>query len=361
MASIWATCRNPGGTLNLLPVIRCLRQSNHKFFVFAEGTAQAILQKEGEYFFDLDIKQLETFVRDTQLDLLLTTMCGKANHSRYLTATLRTRGVPIIALQDTHIGDRLWKERLTPEERPDYICVNDQVGANIIRLAWPDFPPKNIFQTGFPALDKYACLPMYREEADDLGVTESWQTVFYGGQLRNSATILAEIVTALNQLSRPVYFIPRAHARMAIEAPEEVAPWQQALQAFSNGQLIQEIPNDISETVLLAISSLVLAKTSAVLNIAAAMHKPSIAVLYPDVGMKDFYGDCDNHLAEHPLVSLGCVAKAVSQEKLQELINAALFLPLEKLGLYQNQEQHFRLDGRNAQRTAQAISRLLPV
>ena len=104
---------------------------------------------------------------------------------------------------------------------------------------------------------------------------------------------------------------------------------------------------------LIAASSVVLASYSTVLVEAAALRKSAIAVLYPDTA--EMYRELAG-MWEFPLVSLGCCAKATNREELCYLLQSAFG---GDLGLRENQEKIFRLDGQNARRVANFIDRRL--
>ncbi len=351
MAHVWAVCKDPGGTNGVLPVVRVLRERGHMVSLIANGKAVELLNhKEGVMPYKTAEEVLKDFVGYP--DALITSMCSQGGVGRDLIPWLRGR-VPTVALQDFW-GGTLWDE--FAKVRPDYITTNDQVGKEIIQTAWPDFNPDHIKITGFPALDKYKSVDVgavTEQVRAALGLNENKPIILVGGQSEFSGQMLKEVIACLNTIGQNVYLIPRAHPRMKDNWPEEVAPWQEAMEQFRAGTLIRDSSACDTPSVI-ACSSLVISMYSTIQIEAAVLRKPTISVWYPEMEQL-WYQSTNEKMGEFPLVRLGCAAKAENREALCELLRQALS---GDLGLLANQEQNFQLDGKNAERVADFVESL---
>src|SRR3989344_6060068 len=152
--TIWAVCKDPGGIANILPVVDALTAAGHTVRLFADGKAVDLLPRLGRDFFAR--KSVEDFLHhffNERPDIFLASMCSGGGIGRDLVPHLRSV-CPIIALQVTY-GAYLLTDWSEFRFRPDFICINDEVGVRIVRQAWPYMPADKIKITGYPALDKY--------------------------------------------------------------------------------------------------------------------------------------------------------------------------------------------------------------
>ena len=337
----------------MLPVVDALIAAGHTVMLFADGKAVDLLPRLGRGFFACtSVDDVLSRYPNERPDLFLTSMCSGGGVGRDLVPHLR--GVcPIVALQDTY-GVRLLTDWSEFRFRPDLICVNDEVGARIVREAWPDMPADRIKITGYPALDRYngynvADIAIKTRQALRLELGKP--IIVYFGQVDRTGEVLQDVVAVLNELQRNLYFIPRQHDRMTIDAPDQVSHWQAALADFKGGILIKDT-SAVETASLLASSDVVLAMYSTVLAEAAVLRKQNIAVLYPDVGMHQFLTETGNVMPEFPLVTLGCTVKASSRQELTDTLITALGRGLE---LEANQSRYFLTDGKNSQRVVELL------
>ena len=351
MRAIWSVCNDPGGTNGVLPVAKKLYEMGHKSIIIPNGKALELLPNMGIEFLTLD-KALEVA---PEPDAVVTSMCSEGGIGLNLVPLMRLAGIPTVALQD-YWGARLWTSWADPTFRPTYICVNDEIGAEIVLRAWPNFDRNNIVITGFPAMDKYASLDIKSTTTrvkSTLNLTLDKPIVFYASQIERENEIISEVVAALNEIKADIYFVPRSHPRMKNNAPAEVPKWEQALANFTGGTLIDSSACDTSSVI--AAADIVISTYSTVNIEAACLRKANISVLYPEVGMQLFKAELP-YLDDFPLVQLGCSAKATDRQELVRLIKMAL---VNKLGLREAQEKNFPLDGKNAQRAAELVSSLI--
>ena len=142
-----AVCKNPGGTNGLLPVFQELRK-DYKVKLLANGNAVTQLFNAREAFEFYPTVE-EVLANYPNPDFLITSMCDSddGGMGRELIPPLRGH-CPTFGLQD-YWEATLSVEWADPKYRPDYIFVNDRVGAEIVLKAWPYFTNSRILQTGF--------------------------------------------------------------------------------------------------------------------------------------------------------------------------------------------------------------------
>ncbi len=347
-------CKDTGGTAGIVPVVKAIRSHGAQVELFANGKAVEILAGSGEVF--VQAQSVETLLAMDYPKTLVTSMCSQGGVGRDLILYLR-KSTQVVALQDYWAG-YLYDAWRAPDYRPDYIIVNDGIGARLVEEAWPGFPSENIRATGFPALDKYAGYDVAAEASKvrlQLGIPPQGRIVLYGGQWQGSGSVLAEIVRALNELGdNSVYLIPRAHPAMGNNAPDELPIWQEAIKCFSGGILVDG--SGFSTQQLLAASDVILSMYSTILVESATIRKQTISVLYPDAGLSLFRASTGNSMDVPPVVSLGCSTMAAGYEELCSQLKLAL---KGDLGLTAAQVANFRLDGQNAERSARFILSLL--
>lgn len=352
--AIWAVTKDPGGTAGVMPVVRSLRVSGNEIVLFANGKAVELLKKADERFVVCESTD-EILKEFGKPEVLLTSMCSEGGIGRDLVEVLAGEA-SIVALQD-YWGARLWTAWADSKYRPDFICVNDEVGRNIVLDAWPEFPHDCVKITGYPALDRYYG---YDAAAVSIQVREKLglkhlPVVLFGGQLKGTGEMLGELVAALNELGMPVCLIPRFHPRMKDNAPEEVSGCESALASFNREQIIADTSAFDTQS-LIAASDVIVSGSSTILVEAATIRKQNISVLYPDCGMAEFVRETGGGIAESPIVSLGCSSKATNRNDLKILLQASFE---NKLDQREAQEKAFQLDGKNAERIANFVASLL--
>lgn len=351
---VFLFCKDPGGTAGIVPVFHALqREPGMTVHLFANGAAVQLLSKAGEQFTAVE-RNAQALSRYGIPDILITSMCSDGGVGRDLFPVVG--GIArTVCLQD-YWGGQLSLAFAKRVFWPDVICVNDRIGEAGVRKAWPTFDPKNIVQTGYPALDRYAGY-----DVDEVGMTGRallgahghWPIVLFAGQLRHSAHALAELVACLNDIGEPVFLVAREHRLMRENAPEEMPTWEMALGGFKSGTVIDPTRADVQQSI--AATTVVVSMYSTMLIEAAALRKQNISLLYPDYGMAEFLESTGGVYDEAPLASLGCSAKAANRTGLRQLLEAAL--TGHGLGLTAAQEKYFQLDGNNARRVVDAILR----
>lgn len=349
-------CKDPGGVNAVLPVYDALVRGGGSAVLIASGKAVELLQN-GSCSFRWYPSAEAALVDIPNPAALVASMCSSGSSSeigRALVPLLRGR-CPTIAVQDFWgAGLRTtWKDAAL---HPDSIVVNDHVDAAIVQRAWPDYKLDRIAVLGYPALDRYACMDVgaisSRVRAE-LGIASEEPVITFAGQLHHSGAMLADVARAIAGVGQPVCLIPRAHPRMRNDAPHEVSRWEAAIAQFQSGRCITDTTR-WSTSEIVAASTVVISMYSTVLIEAASVRRPTIAVLYPDVGMAELLESTGGIMPEFPLVELGCCAKAVDPESLRIAVGDAVSGRLAKR-LRPAQERVFQLDGKNAERVAEFV------
>lgn len=353
--NIWACCKDTGGMSGLLPVVEKLLTNGYDVLLIASGKSIDLLGQADQVF--ITPRTTEEILNSYPLpDLFITSMDspGDDNIGRDLVPLLKGK-CPIIALQDFW-GARLNTNWAEEKFRPDYICVNDEVGAKIVLKTWSGFPQDHVIISGYPALDKLSDFSLSGQAGiarQKLRLTADLPIVLYGGGVKKSGQALLELVEALNEIGQGIYLIPRLHPRMQGQAPEELPIWNNALSSFKTGHIISDSAacNILS---LIALATVITSMYSSVLVEAATLRKQNISILFPEM-MECFFEETGNIMAEVPLIELGCSAKATNQTELKRLLEKCL---TDDLGLTDNQIKHFQIDGKNAQRIMEFIQNL---
>lgn len=356
MATVWAVCKDPGGTTNLLPVLPILRGMGYdvKLFLHEGGKGESVLKSAGENFNVLaDPIKARFLTINKPPDLLITSMCSGGGIGRMLVSALRSDGVPTVALQDFW-GARIKTDWADPEYHPDLISVNDEVGKDLVLENWGI--ETKVAVTGYPSLD--ALSRINREEGakigrEKLGITDNLPIVFYPGQIWHAGRMLYEVTTTLNYLRVPCHLVASKHGRMS-EASEEDRFWDLAQEEFQGTFHPFTDFRYVREVVLS--SKVVVGMYSSLQIEAAALGIPVVSVLYPEYGADQFRKETGGVMVEFPLVTLGCSTIAGTRRLLVYNLDKAL---TGDLGLRTNQERVFHLDGRNAERVALAALSLL--
>ncbi len=334
----------------MLPHLR--KKSDVRLFLHEGGKGEGVLKNAGEQY---EIAQNASRTVETEKlpDLLVTSMCSEGGLGRDLIPICRELGIPTAAIQDMW-GMRMAVEYADAIYHPDLLCVNDVVGARIVNEVWETSLMVAI--TGYPRLDALAHFD--RTEAAEQGrqflkITDDLPIVFYPGQIYHAGQTLRQIATALRITGAECHLVVSKHARMSEDlAPGENERWEIAQSLFHTITL-----TDFSRVnEVISASAVVVGQYSTIQIDAAAMGKQVISVLYPEYGGAEFVREIGGIVDEFPLVSLGCTAVATNQRELVGHLNQALS---DRLNLRSAQEEAFKLDGLNAQRTAEAILSLV--
>jgi hypothetical protein len=374
---ILAVVRDNGGTNNLMPAIMELKRRGHQVRIGANGAAAEFIPARGIEFTPLTTAE-ETLEKFSAPDLLITSMCSGGGVGRDLVPLLRNI-CPTVAVQD-YWGAYLITDWVDPQYRPDRIIVNDQLGADIVKKAWPEFELNRVCQTGFPMFDKYSDITPDDESNASNEIRTKLNTVTGSGSIiiffpcgtwNGASELLCEVLKAVAtctaKTSCRLYLIPRAHPALKEHAPHEFEPWNNAIAKFN-----REYPGIVvtNQTVvrgdlkkLLLASDIVISDWSTTLLEAGLVGaklngKVNISAIYSPTLVKEFRKSAGTLMTEPPYVTLGCTAKAYNQTGLVNLILFALAGHLTAR-LTMAQKKYLVADGKNGSRAADLVESLL--
>lgn len=352
---IFAHAADPGDAAVVLPVVKMLREQGHEVVLIARKVAAQKCKEGGMKFVVYDEEDADYFLKAYgEPDLLITGMCSTDFISRDLIRKLKGK-CPTVAQQDFW-GAQMASTWKPIEFRPDAICVNDEVGAEIVLRAWPEYAENKIQVLGYPSLDVY-----HDFEVDQVALkeshnmTEDLPVIMFAGQLATSGETFLEVVKAIESVGEPVYLLPRQHPRWNDDAPEiDKQKWTEAEKVFSCGHVVftsgpncekDKVVRNIDE--LIMVSDITLSLFSTVLVNAAVLRKPNISVLFPHLGMKRYLEEHGTLVDDFPLVDLECTAKAETPAELSQYIQAGI---KGELDFTEAQERSFVVDGQNTRR-----------
>jgi hypothetical protein len=353
---IVTVCKDRGGWQVVEPVAALLQEMGYQVVRVADGLSEKIYAgaKVKYQTFATTQQFFKYFQRKKWIDVLITSMCPRNALGWRLVPFAKATGTPVVAIHDRW-DTALWQHFGPIEYHPDFICVNDDLDKQLVLSAWPDFNADQVWVTGYPSLDRYRKFDVEKishKTRKKLALKDNDPLVVFAGQ-RDTADVLLETVKAMNQIMQPVNFVAREHPSMRSDAPEEIPKWLASLATFNSGQLIDSSAVKNTDHILAA-ADVVLTMTSTALLDAAVMRKQTIALLYHDRGMADYLTRVDNQISEHPLISLGCVAKAGNAQELMILLSDSYN---NRLGLFDSQVKNLVVDGNNAARVVENLLR----
>jgi len=359
--TILASYSDQGSRLAVWPVVEELRKRGKEVALVLGGIAAKTVTEEE--------KRLRIFTSVEQVvsacpkpEALITGVCGSKDRGfgQAVVSTYRDRRSTIAITDDW--GNQLLPDWTKLEHMPDHICVNDRIDAEITTLAWPGFLSGNIHTTGWPGLDGCAGIDVVRAERQvrrRLNIPAGLPIVLLAGQVGFAGIVCQAVAAALNKIGREVCFIAREHSRLRGHhgTAQKVQAWDRGVKKFFNG-IVRDSSGFDDIMPLVASSTVVVSAFSTVLIKAAALRKPNISILYPRI-MRWYIGMSEGRLKEYPLVELGCSRKVENRWELREALEQSLSGAPNPLGLLTNQEKHFSLDGKNAERAAGAVMSLI--
>lgn len=362
--NIFAFVKNPGGANAVIPILPALEKLG--FFVRLFGSGPSAQSIAFEVISGDEVSSAEALVKNLSNlpDLVITSMCTEGGPGRDIIPIVRKAGgIPVIAVQD-YWGGELAASWSDPVFRPDAILVNDELGKDIVLQTWQEFPEDKIYITGYPALHKFEGRNVGGKEKEIFFVqlhelSKGNPVLFFAGQNQRSGQALTDLVRVLNTLPIRPTLIVKQHPRMKASAPEEIPQWEQALSSYAGPQL--DPPEDLTTEQLVAGADLTVSMYSTVLITAAALCRPAIAMLYPDVGAQRFQEAFGGAMEQFPLVTLGCCHLATDDAALQSHIEEELFASKSKPSvLLPHQVKHFKPGRRTIDRAVNAIINHFP-
>jgi len=365
---IIVACNIAGGFNNIFPVGKQLKKGDFRVVWVAEkkSYAERALLEAGEFpkVFELATEVVKTHPNPAAVITGFSE--DKKESIRKLEWELIRRygGIcPTIMIQDSwegHVFIPPWDDGRV---RPDMVVVNDEIGASIIRKAWPDFGGK-ISVTGFPSLDIYKDVN-FEQEADifrkknGLG---SIPVLFFAGTVSVAGEVITELVRVLSGIEEDVCLAVKPHPAMKERSSEQQKElWREAVNVFSRKErhVLVDVNNEEMMGTLSAARA-VFTDVSTLGWIKALMRGINVWMLYPEIGMAQYRKDVGFKMEEPPMITAGCSVLAGNNRDLEAIINLILSGSgtLEKM-LRPNQEKVFKLDGKNTERAVNIIRNLI--
>lgn len=349
---VWAIVMDPGGMVGILPVVDELEKTGASVLLIANGYAADFLKDVRSH---IVVSCPEELAEYTFPKVLITDLSTGGGVGRDIIPLIREKSI-VVAGQSywgAHLLDS-WRDQ---RFRPDYIWVNDSVDQEIVLRAWGDFEIEKILVTGYPAFDRYAGLDIQKIRAHTrhtLGLEDDLPVVLYAGGGNASAATLGEVVDVLNDLATDCYLLPRVHPRAKQDFASELVQWQRSL-ARSRSRIVMDWFNQCGPMELMSLCTanrgVVVSMFSTMLAEAACLRVPTLAVLYPELGWREF---CTSvALAESNMnIRLGCAEVARSREEVHRSLSLALRQQFSRI---ECQNTYFHIDGQNTRRVVEAL------
>lgn len=360
MNTIVAVTNDPGGSANVVPVVRELRR---------RGVMSHLFTTKGGWFdgnspSDLSLPVLTTDsdnIGDLIPDILITSMDSNVgnvpngpNLGRDM-AMLMPRGKVVVAITDgwdgAQVNPAIWAKR---ECRPDYIIVNDKTGAQMVLETNPWLGSDCVKILGWPALDALAgrdLANMHREARAKLGIPESEFVIIFCGQLQYTGEGLMKLVRAIDNQKKRVTLIARPHPRMGTDPvyTKERERWDEALAFFRRNNL-----GEIKDSSHIKDGNEVLAAADLAVSLNSNMLRDATIMGIDCICIRDHIPTKDR--TRFPLIELGCAFDTAGQASLSDLVEQAIN---ERICIEEIRGKAFRLDGMNTKRVADFITTLL--
>lgn len=360
MARIIAACKDAGGTNGMLPVAHELRAMGHTvvFLAHRGSPAEEIIRNAGEnpLVFASAIGYLNTYGLP---DVLVTDMSAKGGVGWDLALDMRQDARLSFALQDVW-GGGLLNEWADPRRRPSSIIVGDNIGAEAVKKAWPEYDRSHICVSGFPALDEYARSEGIFAEGERMKKEHGIAyvpSVFYAGSTFNGRG-LKILTEAVQRTGRRVDLIVRPHQEMQKYEPDEALMWEDAKKRYeklgAGYKVVEPRRREWSTPALIAAADVTVSVYSMVLLEAVMLRKPNITLWTPEV--REAFMSAERGfgglLTEFPPAAFNCTAEAKSVEELANLLALAF---AGEMNLSAAQALYYPADGRNSRRAAEFI------
>lgn len=346
----------PGPAEFLLPVLPLISGGN-AVTVVAVGRATDVLTTVNPTICASEA-EAEKVYNEAKPDLLVAAISSLIEIGPYVNNTLielaAKDGAPIICLQD------FWANHRWPSNKkmlPYYTaaCVLDEFSKKL----WKEDGFKGeIHVTGSPAFDKFAGVDVAAERArlrGQFNLVPENKLVFYVGQgvprhYETDKKTFSFVVSALKALGdQNIKFVARPHPRAAdFSCYQEIA---------GGVDLLDTSSTPFTENIL-PLGDVVVSITATNLIHCCLLRIPAVSVLLPGTGMKMMK---DIGLDDFPPNTSGA-SVGIYEENSQNLTDVLRRIfgdESYRLALRQNQEKHFPLDTRAAEKVAQVILKAL--
>lgn len=342
----------PGPAEFLLPVIPLISREN-TVTVIAVGRAADVLA-ELNPIICASVAEAEKIYSEIKPDLLVAAISSLIEIGPYVNNALITlahqENIPIICLQD------FWANHRWPSNKkmlPYYkaVCVLDEFSRNL----WLEDNFKGeIHVTGSPAFDKFADVDVASERAklrNKFNLAPENKVIFYVGQgvprhVETDKKTFSFVVDALRTLGDPnIKLVARPHPRAT-----ETGYYREIGRGID---MLDTNSIPFTENIL-PLGDVVVSITATNLIHCCLLRIPAVSVLLPKTGMKVIK---DIGLADFPPNTTGATVGVYkeSPQELADILRRIFNDESYRRELRQNQEKHFPLDRRSAQRVARVV------
>ncbi len=342
--------RDTGSVNACLPVIQILKEVGVPVSVYAEAAAQVFL------------KDKVIFVSESRLDhlldttkLVVATTAHKGGNRRVdLIQKAKSRNLPVILVEDMWAGHSAFNGNVLP----DGVCVMDEFAKSLILQSWPNYPESHVHITGSPVFDNYAGFQKEtarRKLRKVFSLSQNWPTVFFAGQVWGMPQAIKMFIEALNDFDYPFYLILTDHPSVVLsEATEEFKriylEYRNELGKLRVGKVVD--PNGLTSREIMAGSDIVVGMYSSMTVEACYLRKPVLIIWSSEIG-QSLSDALNNRLNEWPITSFGASLKAESVNEIKNCLGRIIVDDAEDMK--SAQEKHFKTDGLNGRRMAEAI------
>ena len=354
---IMVCMRQIGGANAVIPVARKLRQAGNQVSFYSQGVADKRFSTEFPLIFadQLHVSRALSWISPDVVLIECVSPEEKDVIPLYVVNEVVERNIPVVVVQD------FWGSGLSIpwENRPDVICVQDELAEKLVRSAWLE-RDYGVEITGQPAFDNMGdidCEGAEMELRAMFDLKENWPIVHYNAGYKGTADSISTLVQALNYFQQPVYLFIRFHPRMMdINASEawkaEYQRYQELNPVLKYGQAINTSGKDLSD--LINAASRIVAGTYPTMIVQACYLRKACLSIMNEVAQKQFEIESSGILKAFPPTMLGCCYEATSVDEtvkcLEKIFNGET--------LWEAQKKHFVSDGKSAERVAEIVAGL---
>lgn len=341
----------PGPAEFLLPVIPLISREN-TVTTIAVGRAADVLVKTAPVICASEA-EAEKIYEEMRPDLLVATISSLIEIGPFVNNTLielaAKDGVPIICLQDFWANHR-WPSNKKMLRHYRAVCVIDEFSK---RLWEEDGFKGEIHVTGSPAFDKFADVDVASERIklrNKFNLASEDKIIFYIGQgvprhMNEDKKTFSFVIDAIKTLGNPsIKIIARPHPRAT-----ETGYYKEIAAGIA---MLDTSSISFTENIL-PLGDIVISITATNLIHCCLLRIPGVSVLLPKTGMKIMK---DIGLDDFPLNTTGATVGVYEEnpQKLADILRRILDDENYRLALRQNQEKHFPLEAKAAERVAKA-------
>lgn len=343
--------RDVGSGNACLPAVKILKDKGILVSVYVEGSAYQRFKDQFSFISECKMDDLLDLVRPSLVVVTSAQVGGAVPID--LTIKAKQRNLPVVLVEDMWASHSAFKWSILP----DGVCVMDEFAKNLILQSWPGYLESRIYVTGAPVFDKFVNIqtesskPKLREVFD---LHDKWPIVFFPGQVWGMTQAITMLVEALNGFD-PVYLILKDHPTLTLpntsnEYKRIYAEYREVLKNLKTG-IIVDSGKLTSQEVIMG-SDIVVGMYSTMTVEACYMRKPGIIIWTPEIS-QSLLKALNNTLVEWPIMSLGAFLKAESVEEIKSCLRK--IFAGDTGAMLQAQQKHFKADGLNGERVANAI------